>query len=88
MKQGVQTHETTGGAVMRPSKPFATLSIIVLALIALGHVLRMVFRWEAVVNGTSIPVWISAVPALFLGGLAFMLWRESRGDKDVDHKGL
>jgi len=67
---------------MRPSKPFTTLSIFVLSLIALGHVLRMVFQWEAVINSTAVPVWISAVPALFFGGLAFLLWRESRGDRE------
>ena len=66
---------------MRTPKPFTTLSIIILALIALGHLLRIIFQWEAIINGTSIPVWVSAVPALFFGGLAFMLWRESRRDE-------
>jgi hypothetical protein len=66
---------------MRTPKPFTALSIIILALIALGHFLRIIFQWEAVINGTSIPVWISAVPASFFGGLAFMLWRESRRDE-------
>jgi hypothetical protein len=65
---------------MRTSEPFTTLSIIILALIAFGHLLRLIFQWEVIINGTSIPVWISAVPALFFGGLAFMLWKESRGD--------
>ena len=67
---------------MRTPKPFTTLSIIILALIALGHLLRILFQWEAVINSTAVPVWISAVPALFFGGLAFLLWRESRGDRE------
>ncbi len=63
---------------MRIPKPFTILSIVILSLIALGHFLRIIFQWEAVINGTPIPVWISAVPAVFFGGLAFLLWRESR----------
>lgn len=62
---------------MRTSKPFTTLSIFVLALISLGHLLRLLFKWEAVINGTTVPVWVSAIPALFFGGLAFLLRRES-----------
>jgi hypothetical protein len=65
---------------MRTTKPFTALSIFILALIALGHLLRIVFQWEVAINGTSVPVWISAVPALFFGGLAYLLWRESRRD--------
>lgn len=62
---------------MRTPKPFTALSIFILALISIGHFLRIVFQWEAVINGTTVPVWISAVPVLFLGGLAFLLWKES-----------
>ncbi len=65
---------------MRTPKPFTALSIFILSLIALGHLLRIIFQWEAVINGTSIPVWISAVPTLFFGGLAYLLWKESRRD--------
>jgi len=65
---------------MRRSRPFTALSIFVLALISLGHLLRIVFQLEAVINGMTVPVWVSAFPALFFGWLAWMLWRESGKD--------
>jgi hypothetical protein len=59
-------------------KPFTTIVVIVLALIALLQLLRFVLRWEVTVNGTVVPVWLSGIACVVVGGLAVMVWRESR----------
>ena len=59
-------------------KPFTFLAVVVFALVALLHLLRLIFGWEAILNGAVVPMWVS-IPALVVaGGLAVMLWRESR----------
>jgi hypothetical protein len=62
-------------------KPFTTIAIVIFSLIALAHLLRIVFKWEVIANGISIPLWPSAVAAVILGVLAYMLWRENRPEK-------
>ena len=59
-------------------KPFTTLAIVIFALIALIHLVRLIRPFEVVVHNFVVPQWISAVGLIVAGGLAFMLWRESR----------
>jgi hypothetical protein len=59
-------------------KPARLLATIVLFLIAVGHLLRLVFHVEAIVGGFIVPMWMSVVACLFMGGLAVMLLMENR----------
>jgi hypothetical protein len=59
-------------------KPFTSIGIIFFLVIAFIHLLRLFFRWEVIINGMIIPVWISVPGFLIAAGLALMLWRESR----------
>jgi hypothetical protein len=59
-------------------KPFTTLAVILFALIALVHLLRLIRPFEMVVYGTILPQWVSAVGLIVSGTLAVMLWREAR----------
>ena len=59
-------------------RPFTNIAIGIFALVVVLHVLRLIFGWEAVINGMVIPMWASVVGVLIAGGLAVMLWRESR----------
>jgi hypothetical protein len=59
-------------------KPFTTIASVVFALIAMGHLLRLLFGWEFILDGVSIPQWASAPALVFAAGLALMLWREAR----------
>ncbi len=62
-------------------RPAAALATVILSLIAVGHVLRLVFAFEVVIAGVVIPMWVS-VPALAAaGGLAIWLAREARDAK-------
>jgi hypothetical protein len=62
-------------------KPFTTIAIVIFSLMAALHVLRLIFGWEAVIDGLVIPMWASVVGIIIAGGLAVMLWRESRPEK-------
>jgi hypothetical protein len=59
-------------------KPFTIISAILFFCIAIFHLLRLTARWQIMINGTFIPLWIS-IPGFFLAAaLAFMLLYEAR----------
>ena len=62
-------------------KPFTTIAIVIFSLVAVLHVLRLIFGWQAVIDGLVIPMWASVVGLIIAVGLAIMLWRESRPQK-------
>ena len=49
----------------------------IFALIALGHLLRVVTNAEIVVAGYHVPIWLNVVGAVVAGGLSCWLWRLS-----------
>lgn len=59
-------------------KPFTTIAAGVFALVALLHVLRLAFGWEVTFERSVIPLWVSGLGVVIAGGLAVMLWGESR----------
>ena len=59
-------------------KPFTTIAVAFLALIAIVHLVRLFAGWEVIVIGFAIPVWWSAFGFVIPGGLALMVWREAR----------
>jgi len=62
-------------------KPFTTFAIVVFSLVAVLHVLRLMFRWEVVINGLVMPMWVSVVGIIVAGGLALLVWREAKQGK-------
>jgi membrane protein implicated in regulation of membrane protease activity len=59
-------------------KPFTRITVAFLSLIALLQLLRFILGWEVTLNGAIVPVWASGVAFVIVGGLAVMLWRETR----------
>jgi uncharacterized integral membrane protein len=59
-------------------RPFTLLAIVIFALIAIVHVLRLAFGWQVTLNAAVVPMWASVVGALLAGGLALALSWESR----------
>ena len=59
-------------------KPASLLAAILLSLIAVGHLLRLVFRIEVVAGGVTIPMWVSVVGVLLFATVAVLLRRETR----------
>ena len=59
-------------------KPFTMIAVALFSVIAIVHLLRLFTRWEMVVAGFAIPVWVSLPGLAIAGGLALMVWREAR----------
>ena len=54
------------------------IAAIIFAVIAFGHLLRLLLGWAFVVGTLEVPMWPSALVVLLFGGIAFMLWKENR----------
>ena len=59
-------------------KPFTTATLIILVLVAIVHALRLAMGWSVTVNGSGVPMWVSAVALVVFAGLAVGLRREMR----------
>jgi hypothetical protein len=60
------------------NKPFTVLAAALFALVALAHLLRLIFDWEVTFNGAVVPMWASMLGLVIAAGLAAGLWLESR----------
>jgi hypothetical protein len=59
-------------------KPFTTATLVILALVAIVHALRLLLGWSVTVDGADSPMWASVVGFVIAAGLAVGLWRETR----------
>lgn len=59
-------------------KPFTLIAIVVFSLVSILHLVRLILGWEILVGGVTIPLWLSGIGFIIAGGLAAMLWRETR----------
>jgi hypothetical protein len=59
-------------------KPFTLLAVLIFAVVALVHLLRLAYGWEVTINGAAVPLWASVLGIVISAGIAVMLWRESR----------
>jgi hypothetical protein len=58
-------------------KPATTVGVFLLALIAVGHLLRLLFGWGVIIDDKVIPMWPSVLVFIAFGALSVMIWRES-----------
>ena len=49
-------------------KPFTTITVVILAVVALLHALRLLFAWSVTVEGTAVPGWVSIVGLVVVAG--------------------
>lgn len=54
------------------SKTVFLMNIVLFDLIALLHLLRLLFGWQANLAGFSIPLWLSGVAVVVAGVLAWL----------------
>ena len=59
------------------NKPFTIAAVVIFAIVALMHVLRLLLGWDATIADTEIPMWVSVAALVIAGGLAIGLWREN-----------
>jgi hypothetical protein len=62
----------------RHNKPFTTVAVVFLAIIAVVHLLRLFLGWEVTVSGMVVPEWTSGPGFVLTAGLASMVRREAR----------
>jgi hypothetical protein len=68
--QGSQLPSLGGEDFMR-QKTFSLVVGLIFLLIAFMHVLRLVLKWQAVLNGWSVPMWVSAIAIVISAYLSF-----------------
>ena len=56
------------------------LPILLLALVAVGHIIRLLLSLELSIGGYTTPLWWSAPAGVLFGTAAFLLWRDRRTD--------
>ena len=59
-------------------KIFSFAAGLIFLLIAVMHVLRLALKWEVVLNGWSVPMWVSVVAIVIAAYLAFEGLKPSR----------
>jgi len=50
---------------------FPLLAGAIFLIVAVAHVLRLVFKWEVVVGGWRVPMWVSAIAFVVAAYLAY-----------------
>ena len=59
-------------------KTFSLAAGLIFLLIAIMHGLRLALKWEVVLNGWSVPMWVSVVAIVIAACLAFEGLKPSR----------
>ena len=59
-------------------RPATTIAAVLLSIVAVLQLLRAIAGVRVVIGNTEVPVWASVVAFFVVGGIAVMLWRESR----------
>lgn len=59
-------------------KTGSMLALVVFAVVAIAHLLRLIYGAEVTVQGTVIPQWASVVGVVLPVLIAILLWRERK----------
>ncbi len=59
-------------------KTGSRLAIIIFSLVAITHLLRLVFGIPIVIGEWNVPQWVSILGVLVPGLVAWLLWQESK----------
>jgi hypothetical protein len=52
-------------------KAFSLVAGLIFLLVAIAHLLRLLLRWSVILNGWTVPMWVSAIALVVAGFLAF-----------------
>ena len=53
------------------NKLFYTLTAVIFSAVAIMHILRLVYGWEALIGGFMVPMWVSYIGIIIGGFLAY-----------------
>lgn len=59
-------------------KTGSLIAIILFVLVAIAHLVRLVFQAEVTIEGVPIPQWVSVVGFIVPALVALLLWREHK----------
>jgi uncharacterized membrane protein len=59
-------------------KPSIMVTVVFLLLVALAHLLRLIFQTEVTINAVELPMWPSVVACIATAILALWLLRENK----------
>jgi Na+/proline symporter len=59
-------------------KTGSLLAFIIFILVALAHLLRLIYSSEIIVDGYVVPQWVSVVGLIVPAFVAYLLWKEGR----------
>lgn len=62
-------------------KPSIALAIVIFAIVAVLHLLRILMGWDVTIGSFGVSMWVSYFALIITAGLAFILWRESSRKK-------
>lgn len=61
-------------------RPFTKISAVLFVLVAIFHLLRLIFHFQVMLLGNEVPQWIS-VPAIMIASVFSLgLWKEARAN--------
>jgi hypothetical protein len=52
-------------------RAYLLVTAVIFSLIALLHLVRIIFGWSAVIDGWSVPMWLSWIALVVTGALAY-----------------
>lgn len=58
-------------------KPFSKIASILMAVIALIHLLRLIVHWKVTISEYEVPLWASILGIIIGMTLSIGLWKES-----------
>ena len=58
-------------------KAYNTITAALFLVIAVTHLLRIIFGWSAQIGGLDIPVWVSWLAVVIAGALAYFGFRQN-----------
>lgn len=59
-------------------KSFSTITGAFFLLVALLHLMRATYAWEAVIGGAVIPIWASWIAVVVAGYLSYSAFNQAR----------
>jgi hypothetical protein len=60
-------------------RAYNTITAVVFLIVAVLHLLRIIFGWPASIGGLDIPLWVSWLALVVTGALAYFGFRLSAG---------
>jgi hypothetical protein len=67
-----------GGKAGRLNRTYMTVTATLFLVVAIIHLLRIIFGWSVEIGGLSIPFWASWLGVLVAGALAYLGFTQSR----------